>query len=112
MRWQLPHAQLVSAGIESPSDAARALKVPNSVEIPRWVMTTSGPFIVDHLANSAVQSMQLQNLITPPQPPPSPEPKSDDTEKDIGDEGNEKEENTDDDEEDITDKKSNKKELS
>ncbi len=69
------HVSLVTSGIESPSDAAKALQLPTQVEVPAFVMTQSGPFVIANLANKEVQLAQMHNLLAPPQPakPAKPE---------------------------------------
>jgi 2'-5' RNA ligase len=58
------HTTLVQAGIESIPEAAKALKIPyDGPAIPRFVMTTSGPFIVDNLANKQLQQAQVDAQI-------------------------------------------------
>lgn len=80
------HVSLVTAGIERTDLAAVALKLGDQgPAVPRYVMTKSGPFVVDNLANKAVQDAQLQSLIAPPAPPPTTQP-SPDTEEEDGEE--------------------------
>ena len=55
------HVSLVTAGIEGPTDAARALKLPaDGPDIPAFVMTANGPFVVADLANAALRKAQVQ----------------------------------------------------
>ncbi len=64
------HVSLVGAGIERADAAATALKLGDQgPEIPRFIMTKTGPFVVDDLANKDVRSAQVDALIAPPPPP-------------------------------------------
>lgn len=66
------HVSLVAAGIERPGTAATALKLGDQgPEVPRFIMTKTGPFVVDDLANSQVRDAQVQALTAPPAPPPT-----------------------------------------
>ena len=78
------HIGLVGAGIESVSDAARALKIPNLVEIPRFIIAQgTGVVMVDSLSDPKVQDTMLKSLQAPPQPPTPPDAsKTDDANKD------------------------------
>jgi hypothetical protein len=70
------HTTLVQAGIESIPQAAKALKIPyDGPDIPLFIMTQTGPFVVEDLANQALRSAQVDSQIVgfklaaqPPQP--------------------------------------------
>jgi hypothetical protein len=54
-------ATLTTAGIQSPSQAARALNLPvyNDEEIPPFVMTKTGPVMLEDLANPELRKAQM-----------------------------------------------------
>lgn len=53
---------LVTAGIQSPTQAAQALHLPvyEDINVPPFVMTKSGPFVISDLANDALRDAQVQ----------------------------------------------------
>ncbi len=53
---------LVLAGIQSPTQAAQALHLPvyDDLNVPPFVMTKSGPFVISDLANDALRDAQVQ----------------------------------------------------
>src|SRR5579859_2179847 len=69
---------LVAAGIQSPTQAAKALKLPvyEDLDVPPFVMTTGGPFVISDLANEELRSAQVKSQIQGlAQPPPTTPPK-------------------------------------
>jgi hypothetical protein len=58
------HVSLVASGIESIPDANRALKLPyDGPPIPRFIVTTSGPLVVDDLANAQLRKAQVDSQL-------------------------------------------------
>jgi len=53
---------LVLSGIQSPTQAAQALHLPvyDDLNVPPFVMTKSGPFVISDLANDALRDAQVQ----------------------------------------------------
>lgn len=55
------HTALVAAGIETAGAAARAMKLGDQgPDVPRFIMTPSGPFVIDDLANAQLRTAQVK----------------------------------------------------
>jgi len=70
------YLSLVTAGIQSPTQAAQALHLPvyDDQNVPPFVMTKTGPFVVSDLANDDVRAaMTAAQLaaVAPPKPAPA-----------------------------------------
>jgi len=66
------YVALVQAGIQSPTQAAQALKLPvyDDMNVPPFIMMPSGPFVVSDLANDQLRQAQVQSQITSLTTPP------------------------------------------
>ena len=61
----MAYSSLITSGILSPTQAARELHLPvyEDMEVPPFVMTTSGPFVVSDLANKDLRDAQVKSQL-------------------------------------------------
>lgn len=60
------YKDLVLAGIQSPTQAAREMRLPiyNDAEIPPYILTKNGPLFLEDFADPAIRKLQLQAQIS------------------------------------------------
>lgn len=74
---------MVNAGIQSPTQAAQALHLPvyEDINVPPFVMTKSGPFVISDLANQQLRDAQVQAQLSGLQLAGQQQPNEDDDEE-------------------------------